>query len=1180
MRGGVLIPLFKKAASGLAASALVASGMIAFNVATAIPAHANPPTSSVSEFQPNVPTKFGGRTTAIDVYPTNTMEAVAGTESGGLFKTTDGGNDWTHLDGLIPFRINDVKYSDDGSVLLATTNPNADNSYPGGIWRSTDDGSTWSQPATAAGLCGGNTTANAIAFEGGSNEVYAGVACGLAYSSDLGATWSLLPMAQVGPVVAPSASEIDLCATDGFHRFSRSGSTLTQQVSSSPGGFNNCDVTHDLAVAPQETSVIYTLAGPAPFNLYESDDNGSTWNQVDSGLDGGTRQSLFVGTHVAPGGGNNFTIIYGASLGGPYLGSCIANVSGTRCANLPISRTTINVAHSDQNEVVFRTDSSNCAQYISSDGGVQTTTDCGKNFVMAAGSGSTNGGFNALQVYDLTGQTHPGLATDLFFGTQDNNAYGSTDGGSTWAGHSCCDAYDISVLHSAPNNSNEVATFDETGGKGQAAASPGLLQDQSWPNPPQTCISAGSCQYQNPWVIGPGKWVQAVNPGNGQWFFWVATVTGTVPSISVSWSGPATDSHGNPFSATGLDWRPRIVGPASDPILFIGQNNGTTNDILKITGLLSNTMTGTVLSGTGTNRLYNLAGYGDNFVFTDSFAVDPGNSDHLIAYDAGDGEMKITTDGGLNWIANQQLTNLLGGAGRYCPGCELAAGQSESRAIRFDPTNPNVILVGTDNAGIIASVDGGNTWTQMLGSPRVTDITDFFFDEVHNDILVSSYGRGLWSLDMTQRAATVVYTGDTSDDYNDSATLSAQLYDSNNGPSSPIVGAKVNLALGSQSCSGFTDSAGNVSCVIPTITQDAGSSTVTVTYAGDAQWQAQTTSTAFTITPEDTHLVNYGATTSDYHDPATMDAQLTDPTDGTPIQGKTVQFQIGTSVTDTCSAVTNSTGYASCQIDPTQAAGAYTMTASFAGDTDYAATSATQPFTITKEETTTTYTGPTVILQGASGATLSGKLLEDGNSAVPIVGRTLTLGLGGQHCSGTTDATGTASCSITFTGALGPQPLSAVFAGDAYYLPSSDTSKVAIVFAFPSRGAFSLGDVTVGAASPSSTLTWWDAKWGSSNSLSGGDAPAAFKGFASTVSLPSTSPATSCNAPWTTTPGNSSSPPGTVPSYMGVIVTDRVAKSGSTTSGTTIHIVVVKVDSGYAPNPGHSGTGTLVATFC
>jgi hypothetical protein len=138
------------------------------------------------------------------------------------------------------------------------------------------------------------------------------------------------------------------------------------------------------------------------------------------------------------------------------------------------------------------------------------------------------------------------------------------------------------------------------------------------------------------------------------------------------------------------------------------------------------------------------------------------------------------------------------------------------------------------------------------------------------------------------------------------------------------------------------------------------------------------------------------------------------------------------------------------------------------------------------------------------------------------------------------------------------------------------------VFAFPSRGAFTLGDTSVAHATASTTLTWWSSSWAKLNSVSGGSAPEAFKGFADAVKLPTTSPAApgTCTQGWTSNSGNSPSPPGTVPSYMGTLVTSRVSKSGSLMSGTTVHIVVVKTNSGYGPNPGHDGTGQIVATFC
>jgi hypothetical protein len=301
-----------------------------------------------------------------------------------------------------------------------------------------------------------------------------------------------------------------------------------------------------------------------------------------------------------------------------------------------------------------------------------------------------------------------------------------------------------------------------------------------------------------------------------------------------------------------------------------------------------------------------------------------------------------------------------------------------------------------------------------------------------------------------------------------------------------------------------------------------------------------------------------------------------DPEGGAPIEGKTINFTLG--VGDTCSATTNSAGVAECQITPTQAAGGYSIVAEFAGDADYLASSATTPFTITREETTTTYTGPTVILVGGSGVTLQGTLLEDG--VTPIEGRTLTLSLGTQSCTGTTNASGVAECMLTPTGALGSEPLVASFGGDPYYLPSEDTSKTATVFAFPSKGAFVLGDGTAAAALPSTDVTWWADDWAIENSLSGGFAPDSFKGFAATVPLPTSTPPAACAGPWTTRPGNSAAPPASVPSYMGVLVSTSISKAGSTISGDVIHIVVVKTEPGYAPDPGHHGTGEIVASYC
>jgi hypothetical protein len=49
---------------------------------------------------------------------------------------------------------------------------------------------------------------------------------------------------------------------------------------------------------------------------------------------------------------------------------------------------------------------------------------------------------------------------------------------------------------------------------------------------------------------------------------------------------------------------------------------------------------------------------------------------------------------------------------------------------------------------------------------------------------------------------------------------------------------------------------------------------------------------------------------------------------------------------------------------------------------------------------------------------------------------------------------------------------------------------------------------------------------------------------------------------------------------MAVIVASAVTKTGPTIAGDTVHEVVVKTDPGYGPNPGHAGSGTVIAQIC
>jgi hypothetical protein len=168
-------------------------------------------------------------------------------------------------------------------------------------------------------------------------------------------------------------------------------------------------------------------------------------------------------------------------------------------------------------------------------------------------------------------------------------------------------------------------------------------------------------------------------------------------------------------------------------------------------------------------------------------------------------------------------------------------------------------------------------------------------------------------------------------------------------------------------------------------------------------------------------------------------------------------------------------------------------------------------------------------------------------------------GVGAFDVSGTHTYTGTGPFTVTTT--INDVGGSTAMASCAFLIGGATAG-----------GSFVIGDgnSTVGTA-----VTFWGAQWSKLNSLSGGPAPAAFKGFADNPSNPA------CGQSWSTSPGASSDPPPPpLPAFVLVRVASSISKPGSTITGNTPHVVVVGVDPGYDDNPGHSGTGNVAGVLC
>lgn len=188
---------------------------------------------------------------------------------------------------------------------------------------------------------------------------------------------------------------------------------------------------------------------------------------------------------------------------------------------------------------------------------------------------------------------------------------------------------------------------------------------------------------------------------------------------------------------------------------------------------------------------------------------------------------------------------------------------------------------------------------------------------------------------------------------------------------------------------------------------------------------SNTATRTITVVKRGVTLSYLGGTSGTYDTAASLSASLVDQF-GNPVNAGPVDFVIGTE--DEGTVGTASSGIAAQSATLGLSAGAYTLSATYAGSGLYTAASATSPFTVGVKATTTTYTGA---LTGGPNKTitLSAVVADVAGKALP--GVTVTFVLGTQSATATTDASGIAATSLKLTQKNGTYTLTATYAGTA-----------------------------------------------------------------------------------------------------------------------------------------------------
>lgn len=370
------------------------------------------------------PDNIGGRTRAILIDKDDSNIMFAGSVSGGLFKSINGGLSWLPVnDYLENLAVVSIAQAPNGDLYVGTGEGMYYGNYGSGsggilgqgMFKSTDGGETFTQISSTVPTANnsGADWASIGKIEvdpNNSNKVYAATNSGLRVSEDGGNTW-------VNPIGGSSQST-DMTITpsgklwvkSGNRIFKSDGANTYTEVTSSGGVPPRNAARMRIAVAPQDENYVYIVNTDNNdfIAAYQSKDGGNTWSTI------GTR-STFLNPHD---GQADFDNLLGVSpsnkeriwVGGVDLFEWNSDDGWLRAATrLNASLTNPLYVHSDNHEIEFDPKNPNKI-FIGNDGGIFKSTNNGQTWSQQSRN------YITTQFYHIG----VGYNGELLGGTQDN----------------------------------------------------------------------------------------------------------------------------------------------------------------------------------------------------------------------------------------------------------------------------------------------------------------------------------------------------------------------------------------------------------------------------------------------------------------------------------------------------------------------------------------------------------------------------------------------------------------------------------------------------------------------------------------------------------------------------------------------------------------------------------------
>jgi photosystem II stability/assembly factor-like uncharacterized protein len=698
------------------------------------------------------PGNIGGRTRPLVLDPTNADTIYTGAVSGGVWKTADGGGHWNPTgDEMSNLAVSSLAMSPrDPRTLFAGTGEGyfredvRGTALPirgDGIFVTRDGAASWTQlPSTKNDDF--HWVNDLAVSTHDANRIYAATRSGVWRSNDEGSTWTRVVSTTVKGGCLDLAFRAD---TDSDYLFASCGVFEQATVYRTQHGESNDAWTAvlsepgmsrtSLAIAPSNPSVIYALAARNALGVldqsllavYRSDRSGDpgSWvaqQRADGPLPGsvllvnplaatflqcnqGRNQTVSMGWHcnvitVDPRNENRVWAagvdVFRSDDGGKSWG--LASYWWTDL-DAP------SYSHADHHAIVFDPHNDNRI-FVTNDGGVFRTDN--PNDPVATGPTATcrdtntsvrwtslNHNYGATQFYH--GAVIPDGRT-FFGGAQDNGTlFGTVEGGvdgweMLWGGDGAfvgVDAGNADHVYAESQNGALVHSLDR--GRKFSNAAPPCCDEYLFVTPiavdankPGRLWIGGSRVLRNDSVSTPPIWAMATQP-----------LDGLVSALAVS--------------------------PASSSLVLAGTT----------TGKVYRSETAT----TDSNATWSFTAPRDGWVA--SLTFDPTNADVVYATYALFGGTHIfkSTDAGKSWSP----------LGESLPDLPV-------HSLAIDPTSPARLFIGTD-LGVFVSNDNGGSWQAERGFPQVITETLLIARGSAGPALYAfTHGRGAWRADLTTPA--------------------------------------------------------------------------------------------------------------------------------------------------------------------------------------------------------------------------------------------------------------------------------------------------------------------------------------------------------------------------------------------------------------------------------------------